>query len=211
MHPSKRFTGVVAVLLAMAAGPLWGQEIGSRVRVTTMNGLMIGTVENKGSDRFNLNLEGGISRSVAFGEIQVLELSLGKRSNAKKGFMIGAGAGVLAGVLWGLAVSDNCSDIFQGMFAGANDLGCKEAGASTMVLASAIWGSVLGLGGAGIGHRLKSESWEEVRVPVGEPAHSDPSHGRTGVYGRKPPRAVWRPRSLLRRPVKAVVRKSSGQ
>ncbi len=164
MYSTKQFTGVVAVLLAMAATPLWGQEIGSRVRVTTMNGLMIGTVENKGSDQFNLNLEGGISRTVAFREIQVLELSLGKRSNAKKGFMIGAGAGVLAGVLYGLAVSDNCSDIADAF--GGNDLGCKETGASTMVLAAAIWGGVLGLGGAGIGHRLKSESWEEVRVPT---------------------------------------------
>ena len=163
MRLYKPFIGLVAVLLAMTSGPLWGQTVGARLRVTTAKGQMIGTVREKGPDRFELNLEGGIARSVAFSEIWKLEQSMGKRSNAKKGLMIGAGAGVLAGILYGLAVSDNCDEISEAF--GGLDAGCKEAGASTMVLAAAIWGGVLGLGGAGIGHRLKSETWDELSVP----------------------------------------------
>ncbi len=164
-----RKCATVPVLLALMCDPLWGQSVGERLRITTERGDIMGTVRVSNADGFSLKLQGGASRSITYGEILKLERSLGNRTHAKKGFLIGFGAGVLAGIALDLAAAETCDTLrVSGEVFGVSikyDRQCESFGASDVLFAVVLWGGGAGLAGLGVGSRTSTEEWETI--PLG--------------------------------------------
>ena len=145
----------VMVLAAMHfPAPIFGQNIGDRVRVTVARGTIIGKVTSMDPGRFELSLSHGASQSIIYSNIQKLERSLGKRTYKKRGFLIGAGVGVAAAIFIGSG-GDSESDAF------ARDTGLDAIGAIVGILAI----PVCGVGGLAIGGLVIGEKWETIPNP----------------------------------------------
>ncbi len=151
---------VMALALSLPA-PLFGQNLGERLRVTLENSTVIGTVAAKGQSSFELNLSDGRSQRVIHANIQKLERSLGTRNHGKKGFVIGGGTGVIAGYIYGSLIYNTC----QTLTFGTADEECDEIGVEAMVLSSVVWGGGLGLGGLLIGTLIRREEWMTISKP----------------------------------------------
>jgi hypothetical protein len=124
---------------------------GRRVRVTSSPDVepVIGSVVSVEADAVVIRHAGSnvVSR-IPMAEIRKLDVSLGRRSRAGRGAMIGAAVGVMPGLL--MTTGDYSSDVHG------------ESNAATVAVAGAAGGALLG---AGIGWALKSESWRPSEVP----------------------------------------------
>jgi hypothetical protein len=91
----KKFTTPLVLIIGVAAGshPLFAQDVGERVRVTTVGGRIIGQIVEISDDRFTLS-GGGSFRYI---DIIGLERSTGRGSAWKRGLVWGATIGTVAG------------------------------------------------------------------------------------------------------------------
>ncbi len=143
------FLSVMVLAVMYHPAPIFGQSVGERLRVKIISGITItGTVRSTSENSFDLILSGGGLRPVPFGNILVLERSLGVKNRMKTGFLIGAGTGTALGVLNGLT------------WGGATGFGFTVALTGTI-----IWGGGLGLIGGAIGYFIKTEQWESIPIP----------------------------------------------
>lgn len=92
---------VVATGLLVGTQPLFAQEVGDRVRVTTDAGSrVIGRILAARSDGFDLGMAGGRAGSFSRADILRIERSLGTRTRWRQGLLYGAVSGVaLAAIL----------------------------------------------------------------------------------------------------------------
>lgn len=173
MKYSQQFV-VLLSFIALAAlnlpNALFAQKVGDRLRVSLENrGTMIGTVTSRNADGFELKLSGSDNqtRSILYNNVQLLERSLGKRTYKKRGFLIGAGIGAIAGVIIGKASADVCSETttVSDAFTITIDDGCEEFGALAGILGTAVYGTGLSLTGLIIGSLVKGEGWETLPNP----------------------------------------------
>lgn len=97
------FVALVVMAATLAGTPLPGfaQFPGERVRIGVAAGTMTGVVVETRGDGLRMSLDGGGLRWVAKDEVVRLERSLGFRSNARNGLLIGAGVGAVLGVTGG--------------------------------------------------------------------------------------------------------------
>jgi len=150
---------LAVVLGLMLGGSVRADELpsilpGSRVRVsssTLASGSAIGSFVGVESESVVLgNAAGGSPFRVPLNTISKLEVSVGRRSQAGRGAMIGAAIGVTPGLL--LTFGDYSSDVH---------------GDGPSVAAVAAMGAAGGaLLGAAIGWALKVDRWQVVEGPV---------------------------------------------
>ena len=147
----------VLVLVAMHfPAPIFGQNVGDRVRVTLEDGgTIIGQVTSLSQSSFELSLPYGASQSIMYSNIQKLERSLGERTYKKRGFLIGLGVGVGVAAIAIASAGGSDSDAF------ARDTGLDAIGAIIGILAIPAWG----VGGLIVGASKKGEKWETIPNP----------------------------------------------
>ena len=159
MRPLQRFIVLVSTMALTVISfpvPLYGQNVGERLRVTLDDETMTGTVAATSQSGFDLRLWGGKSRSVVHSEIELIERSLGTQTYKKRGFEIGFGAGALGGLFLSLFAVHSCNP-YPG--------GCEGIGAAEAILGSTVLGTCLGLTGLVIGAIVRSEEWETIPTP----------------------------------------------
>ena len=156
----KKFTTSISLIIGLAAGPhaLFAQDVGERVRVTTVYGSVVGQVVETDDDRFTLS-GGGSFRHI---DISGLERSTG-RSAWKRGLVWGGAVGAVGGTVLGAWGSTLC-------FTEA----CDDDGVSlgTALVGGVIFGAVGGVAGMGIGALLGPERWESI--PLGSDIVASP-------------------------------------
>lgn len=154
---------VPVVMTAILAGtPLPGlaQFPGERVRIGVAAGTMTGVVVETHGDRLRMSLDGGGLRWVEKDEVMRSERSLGFRSNARNGLLIGAGVGAVLGVTWGMAAGRVCDVVYEDP--GAE---CDRFGDALLATFAAANSLALGLLGLGVGHLIRIEKWELLPDP----------------------------------------------
>jgi hypothetical protein len=150
---------VVAVTAALFPLPLPGQDIAppaprdSRVRATMKVpvGLeYVGTLESWDAESLRLSGPGGPPGRLELSEMAKLEVSRGMKGNAGTGALIGAGAGLVGGIV-GAALADLENDAYG-------------LGAFSIVAYSTLGATALG---AITGALIKTEKWQELPIPGG--------------------------------------------
>jgi len=149
----------VAATAALFPVPLVGQDIAppaprdSRVRVTMevpAGREFVGTLESWDAESLSLSGPGGPPGRLELSDMAKLEISRGMKGNAGTGALIGAGVGLVGGIVGAaLAGYDDETD----------ELGLAR---SLIVIYSTIGGSALG---AVTGAFIKTEKWQEVSIP----------------------------------------------
>ena len=156
----KTFTTSIFLIIGLAAGPqaLFAQDVGERVRVTTVYGSVVGQVVETDDDRFTLS-GGGSFRHI---DINGLERSTG-RSAWQRGLVWGGAVGALGGTVLAAWASSLC-------FVEACDDGDVSLG--TALVGGVIFGAAGGVAGMGIGALLGPERWESI--PLGSDIVASP-------------------------------------
>ena len=149
---------VVAIASLLTPTPNSAQSVGDRVRVTISNGVLVGTVTGASEGSFALDTGDERSISVARDGVLMLERSLGRRSEWKRGLVTGAAIGVGGGILVGYLVGGTC-DILT---VGSATEECTEVGVGVAIRAGAVWGALGGLAGLGVGALIRREGWETI-------------------------------------------------
>lgn len=97
-------------------------ESGSRVRVTTAQGQVIGIVRSIANGSITLIDQAGDSLLITRSDLRSVELSLGWKSNGQRGAQLGSGAGFLLGIALGAFIGGGDddpgapdSDAFEGL------------------------------------------------------------------------------------------------
>lgn len=151
---------VVAIGLVLGTQPLFAQEAGDRVRVTTDASQVVGRIVAVSGDGFDLSMAGGQFGSFARADIVRMERSLGTRSRWKEGLLYG-GVGTFVSVTLGvgLGVWMTCEVV-----TGDTDTGdCTSTGFPLVVAYGALLGTAGGLLGMAAGALMRGpERWEEV-------------------------------------------------
>ncbi len=130
--------------VGMASEPA-GLPPGSRLRVGSSTGALVGTLVSWEADALVLDAGQGEPRRIPLAAVSKVELSRGKRSNAGRGAVIGAAVGAVPGLLVGWGDS-------------------PEHENQRPVVVGAI-GAAAGAGiGAAIGWAAKTEKWEAVET-----------------------------------------------
>ncbi len=148
----ERFTTPVFLIIGLAAGPhaLFAQDVGETVRVTTVDGSVVGQVVETDDDRFTFS-GGGSFRHI---DVIGLERSTGRGSAWRRGLVWGGAVGAVGGTVllaWAstLCFTEACND---------NDLSLGTALVGSMIFAAAG-----GVAGMGIGALLPGpERWEST-------------------------------------------------
>lgn len=151
----KKFTTSILLIIGSAAGPhaLFAQDVGERVRVTTVDGRVVGQVVETDDDRFTLS-GGGSFRHI---DIIGLERSTGRGSAWKRGLVWGGAVGAVGGTVLGAWASSLC-------FIEACD--DDDVSLRTALVGGVIFGAAGGVAGMGIGALLLGpERWESI--PLG--------------------------------------------
>jgi len=147
----------VSPILALASQARPVVAPGDRVRVTTEDWELVGTLLAQGDDSLRLQVIGEVTPvSVARSAIKRLEISRGSHSSTGSGALIGLGAGVLAGGALGAEANSPCDpEVF----------GCGPG----LVVGGGLLVGAIGAGiGAVIGSLSHSEQWDSV-PPHGAP------------------------------------------
>lgn len=156
----KKFTTSIFLIVGLAAGPhaLFAQDVGERVRVTTVYGSVVGQVVETDDDRFTLG-GGGSFRHI---DISGLERSTG-RSAWKRGLVWGGAVGAVGGTVFSAWASTLC---FTEL--------CDDDSVSlgTALVGGVIFGAAGGVAGMGIGALLGPERWESI--PMGSDIVASP-------------------------------------
>lgn len=149
------------LIISMLAVPVWAQQIGQRVRVTTASSVMVGTVAEKDLNDLSVNLDQGGMVSIPFQDVTMMERSIGRTDQRNLGLLIGGLGGLLVGGLIENRDYGRCSDAAEATsrYTGY-DLGnpCTDNRAKT----AALWGFLSGAGGFIVGYYLEKETWEQV-------------------------------------------------
>ena len=145
----RRSGTVVVMMIAMLVGGVPGVSAqtlseGTRVRVTTPEARLRGTLTSIDAEAFTLALETGGLLTIRRDSVERLDVSAGRKGNAKKGFLIAASIYAVLG-----ATEKECVSL---------DHPTKPCPAQNAVML----GLAGGLVGALIGHFIKSDRW----VPV---------------------------------------------
>jgi hypothetical protein len=148
---------IVAATAAFFPVPLAGQDVAppaprdSRVRVTMevpARREFVGTLESWDAESLSLSGPGGPPGRLELSDMAKLEISRGMKGNAGTGALIGAGVGLVGGIV-GAALTDFENDAYG-------------LGAFSIVAYSTMGGSALG---AVTGAFIKTEKWQEVSIP----------------------------------------------
>ena len=146
----------------MIAGPrpLFPQDVGDRVRVTTGGGMVAGRIVGVSGDGFELGLSGGGSGSFTRADIVRLERSLGTSSAWKRGLLYGGAGGALVGfTVANTLITATCDVVTLGTATEE----CSEEGFGVALANGAIWGALGGLLGMGVGALIRGpERWEDI-------------------------------------------------
>lgn len=158
---------LVAVSAVSAAAqepsPASGLILGSRVRIATTGypGPITGLVVAVDPQTVTLATDAGVVKTPV-SEINAAEISLGKRRHTRRGMAIGAGLGLLVGLLAPLDENNTTTA-----------LGDESRGVS------ALYGLALGTGyGAIIGALIKTDRWSRVQLSI---ASAPAPVGRPGI------------------------------
>ena len=150
------FIAIVAFLAAIT--PVFAQNVGDRVRVTTGGGTVVGRVVSISGDGFDVGLGGARSGSFARDEILRLERSLGTQSAWKRGLLFGGAGGALAGFTVARTLIYATCDVVT---LGTATEECSNDGFGVALASGAIWGGVGALLGLGVGALIRGpERWE---------------------------------------------------
>ena len=146
----------VSPILALASQRRPVVAPADRVRVTTADWELVGTLVAQGDDSLRLHVTGEVTPvSVARSAIKRLEISRGSHSHSGADALIGLGAGALVGGALGAVAG---SDL-------ANECPGNDCGPGLVVFGGLLVGA-LGAGvGAVIGSFSHSERWELVPPP----------------------------------------------
>ena len=148
------------VLLVFAPGRAPAQEaaalpLGVRVRISTANGEVVGTLARLRDDTVGVVPEGEtLQLAVPLAELDALEVSRGRFRRTGRGAVIGLGTGLTLGVVTAVALcgDDRCESS-----------GGEWTGVAVGLLG--LGGAVTGLGlGALIGSFIRQEKWREVSI-----------------------------------------------
>ena len=155
----RRFGSILLLTIGLMAGSqsLLAQELGERVRVTVADGVVsTGQIWALTDDSIDLLLGDGLSRSFAHADITMIERSLGRKRQWKKGLLYGGGLGAAVGVVKVLVSG------YETCPGGGLCLGGEHRDADlTSVLAFGIgFGAVGALYGGGVGALFRREQWE---------------------------------------------------
>ena len=149
------------LMLAPVGAPASGQVLpapGSTVRVTTgvEPGLLVGRVTNVEAGGFEMVDEGGTTHRVDLNEVLRVEIHEMRR-NTWRGAFIGAGAGLIVGLV--VSQADDCEGESLGI--------CEAFEAPAEGIATALLTLAGGGVGAIVGHQIVSRRW--VDAPVAQP------------------------------------------
>lgn len=148
----RKSTTSIFLIIGLAAGPhaLFAQDVGERVRVTTVDATVVGQVVETDDDRFTLS-GGGSFRHI---DVIGLERSTGPGSAWRRGLVWGGAVGAVGGTVFAAWSSTLC-------FTEACDDGDVSLG--TALVGAVIFGAAGGAAGMGIGRLLPGpERWESV-------------------------------------------------
>lgn len=152
---------VLPLVLLMPAGPLHGQNVGQRVRVTVGNDIYVGEVIAVDGRSFELFGHGRVVTFTEASHIDRIERSI-MRSQWKRGLKWGAITGASGGVLYGVLFGTGCELLTAST---ATDT-CTRFGLGMALFAGAAWGAAGGVIGMGVGALLKEEAW--TPIPLGD-------------------------------------------
>jgi hypothetical protein len=155
----RRRISLIAVAITAVFFPLSlaGQDVAppaprdSRVRATmeVPVGLeYVGTLESWDAESLRLSGPGGPPERLALSDLAKLEVSRGMKGNAGKGALIGAGVGLVGGIVAGI------------LFRSEDD----AYGLEYMAIAVSTWMGATALG-AITGAFIKTEKWQELPIP----------------------------------------------
>lgn len=109
----------VPIVLAFASPvSLWAQAVGDRVRASLSHTRLMGNVGAVSDEGFEL-VQGEVRRFVVYGDVERLEWSAGSRRHLHEGFVIGASAGTVAGILAERSLESFGDRTLSGMAIGA--------------------------------------------------------------------------------------------
>jgi hypothetical protein len=148
---------VVAATAALFPLPLAGQDIAppaprdSRVRATMkvpVGSEYVGTLESWDAESLRLSGPGGPPGRLELSEMAKLEVSRGMKGNAGKGALIGAGVGLVGGIVAGI------------VFRSEDD----AYGLEYLAISLSTWAGATAVG-AITGAFIKTEKWQELPIP----------------------------------------------
>jgi len=150
------FATFALLLAASGAGAQTVQvSAGHRVRITTNERQLIGIVRSVDAGSMSIVQAEGDSVVLAPSEVRAVEVSVGRRTNQRRGAGIGAGVGLAAGVVLGALPRRRASE--PGAFLGDDFESLETMGRiTTYGLVGTVAGAVVGYA---IGHRSTSEQW----------------------------------------------------
>ena len=153
---------ILAVGLIAGPQPLFPQDVGDRVRVTTGGGMVAGRIVGVSGDGFELGLSGGGSGSFTRADVVRLERSLGTSSAWKRGLLYGGAGGALVGfTIANTLITATCDVVTLGTATEE----CSEEGFGVALANGAIWGALGGLLGLGVGALMRGpERWEDIAL-----------------------------------------------
>ncbi|MDE3260166.1 MAG: hypothetical protein OYM47_20220 [Gemmatimonadota bacterium] len=146
---------VFAVALLLSQSHAMGQSAGDRVRIKTQHEISIGTFISVDRSSLKVRFPYNNIQSIPLAKIEKLERSLGMRSNAKKGFLVGGAIGVVVGVV---NLAANWEEETPHEY-------IPDLDNTTTVLVSGAIAAGSGLAGLLVGAVLKSENWIDIPVP----------------------------------------------
>ena len=161
--PRARRAAVAAMLaIAPVSSSLTAQDIGDRVRVSSIGGVTtIGEVADVSDDGFEL-VGQGRRQSFTYGQIYRLERSAGARRLWKRGLAYGAATGVTVGLAMGLMAEAAC-DLLPWVTV---DVGqCHERWPLEVALLAGLHLGVRAGGlGMAVGALIRRESWMPIPI-----------------------------------------------
>ena len=139
--------------VAVLATPLWGQEVGDRLRIEVENVSkpLIGTLTAVRGEKLIVDRKNGTQVSVEPGRIVGIGKSMGQRTHGKRGFVIGCLSGWAIGAL---SVATEEED--------ETALSYMEGTSTLDVIGVALAGPVCGVIGSVIGLQIKTDQWEPL-------------------------------------------------
>lgn len=156
--PSPRSLWLLLVLAVSTSGsPLQAQRVGDRVRVSASGTTYVGQVTAVSDERLELS-EGTRARSIAFSGMSRLERSNGTRSRWREGLVYGAAVGAGGGVIIGVLVGITCELVTVG--AAAEE--CTAFSIEVTLVTGAALAAAGGLAGMGIGALFRTEAWTPI-------------------------------------------------
>ena len=159
-------TLVPVLIISMLAVPVWAQQIGQRVRVTTTYNVMVGTVI-KSADSLSINLDKGGMIDIPFQDIRMMERSTGHTDNKQLGLLIGGMVGAVGGMVVAQGDIEDCKKATRPLnpFYTAAGLDAEEMvceGDSYRAKKTAQYGFGLAAVGFAVGYSLQKETWEQM-------------------------------------------------